>query len=474
MKPGKIALFFASIVAALAIICACFPSDGVTVGGHSFYLPSIHALAEANRPAPKEDPEEARRDSLLLAEAEEITDSIVYIQAHTDSSDTRFWLPDSTFFDAFWAAAEGAVDNDRVVRIMHYGDSQIEMDRMSAQLRAYMQKTFGGGGPGMIPYHTIIPTYAVHQSTSGTLTHLSSFGDSTVTRSRGNYGPMMQCFRMDGQATLTIKAATHASVDDAVKQFSRVKLVFNNRGERLALSLDDKSIDTAFTDSYDSPGVGAIAYRSSTPQTYFRLRASGSADLYCVTVDNGPGVAVDNIPMRGCSGQQFTLVNRDLLTQAYSALDVGIIIMQFGGNSMPYLNNRKSVEIYCQSIGRQIDYVRSCCPQAKILFIGPSDMSTREKGNLQTYPWLPTVVDSLRATVNRHGAAYWSIYHAMGGWNSMVEWNRTGLAGSDYVHFSSHGAEKMGNMLAQAFADNYQLFCLRRRLNQNNKEQQPL
>ena len=148
--------------------------------------------------------------------------------------------------------------------------------------------------------------------------------------------------------------------------------------------------------------------------------------------------------------------------------------MQFGGNSMPYLNNRKSVEIYCQSIGRQIDYVRSCCPQAKILFIGPSDMSTREKGNLQTYPWLPTVVDSLRATVNRHGAAYWSIYHAMGGWNSMVEWNRTGLAGSDYVHFSSHGAEKMGNMLAQAFADNYQLYCLRRRLNKNNKEQQPL
>ena len=211
----------------------------------------------------------------------------------------------------------------------------------------------------------------------------------------------------------------------------------------------------------------------------FWMEHKGNSDdvsaKYAITIDaDSGGIAVDNIPMRGCSGQQFTLVNRDLLTQAYSALDVGIIIMQFGGNSMPYLNNRKSVEIYCQSIGRQIDYVRSCCPQAKILFIGPSDMSTREKGNLQTYPWLPTVVDSLRATVNRHGAAYWSIYHAMGGWNSMVEWNRTGLAGSDYVHFSSHGAEKMGNMLAQAFADNYQLYCLRRRLNKNNKEQQPL
>lgn len=473
MKPGKISLFFACIIIALAIICACFPSDGVTVGGHSFYLPSIHSLAEANKPAPEVDPEEERMDSMLLAEAEEITDSIVYIQAHCDSSDTRFWLPDSTFFDAFWAAAEGAADNDRVVRVMHYGDSQIEMDRMSAQLRAYMQATFGGGGPGMIPYRTIIPTYAVRQSTSGNLVHLSSFGDSTVTRSRGNYGPMMQCFRMDGQATLTIKASTHSSVDNAVKQFSRVMLVFNNRGEDLRLNIDNKEVDTAFADSYGSPGVGAIDYRTSTPQTYLRLRTTGSADLYCVTVDDGPGVAVDNIPMRGCSGQQFTLVNRNLLTQAYDILDVGMIIMQFGGNSVPYLNNKKSITTYCQSIGRQIDYVRSCCPRAKILFIGPSDMSTRVKDALQTYPSLPTVIDSLIATVTRHGAAYWSIYHAMGGWNSMVEWNRKGLAGSDYVHFTPHGAQIMGTRLAEAFADNYQLYCLRRRLKENAKEQSP-
>lgn len=473
MKAGKIALFFASIVAALAVICACFPSDGVTVGGHSFYLPSIHSLAETNKPVPEEDPEAARRDSLLLAEATEVSDSIALIQAHTDSSDTRFWLPDSTFFDAFWAAAEGAVDNDRVVRILHYGDSQIEMDRMSAQLRASMQQTFGGGGPGMIPFHTIIPTYAVRQSTSGTLTHLASFGDSTVTRSRGNYGPMMQCFRMDGQATLTIRAATHSSVDEAVKHFSRVMLVFNNRGDNLRLSIDDKEIDTAFSDSYDSPGVGAIDYKTSAQRTYFRLHVSGKADLYGVTVDDGPGVAVDNIPMRGCSGQQFTLVNRELLSQAYDILDVGIIIMQFGGNSVPYLRNKKSISTYCQSIGRQIDYVRSCCPKAKILFIGPSDMSTREKGNLQTYSSLPMLIDSLRATVNRHGAAYWSIYHAMGGWNSMVEWNKKGLAGSDYVHFTPRGAEIMGSRLAEAFADNYRLYCLRRRLHQQFNEELP-
>ena len=471
MKASRITLFFACIIAALAIICSCFPSDGVTVGNHSFYLPTIHDLAETNSSIPEE---KAPVVDTIPAEVVQLSDSISYIQTFSESSDIRFWLPDSTFFDDFWAAAEGAKNHDRVVRILHYGDSQIEMDRISSVLRTYMQRTFGGGGPGMIPYRTIIPTLAVRQSTSGDLTHLSSFGDSTVTRSRGNYGPMMQCFRTDGQTSLTIKAATHSSVDDAVKQFSRLQMVFNNRSGNFSVTVDDKNSDSTFSNHFDTQGVGKITYNAQSPATYFRLRTTGSADLYCVTIDDGPGVAVDNIPMRGCSGQQFTLVNRDLLSQAYSALDVGIIILQFGGNSVPYLRNSKSISTYCQSIGRQIDYLHACCPKAKILFVGPSDMSTREHGNLQTYPKLPEVIDSLIATVTRHNAAYWSIYHAMGGYNSMVQWNKKGWAGSDYIHFSQRGADEMGTKLAQAFADSYRLYCMRRRLNQFNEENQPL
>ena len=97
-------------------------------------------------------------------------------------------------------------------------------------------------------------------------------------------------------------------------------------------------------------------------------------------------------------------------------------------------------------------------------------MSTRLQGDMQSYPFLPDIIEGLRQMANDHGAAYWSIYHAMGGWNSMVNWNKKGLAGSDYIHFSQQGADKMGAKLAQALADNYQLFLLRRRLNQHTEE----
>ena len=467
MKPSRITLFFACVIVALAVICAFFPSDGITVGSRSFYLPSLHQLAESYRPSENSSDETV---DTIPAEVAELSDSIKYMQTFSDSSDIRFWLPDSLYFADFWEAAENARSQGRILRIMHYGDSQIEMDRMTSRLRTYMQETFGGGGPGMIPYRTIIPTLGVNQSTIGELVHLSSFGDSTVTRSRGNYGPMMQSFRMAGEATLSIRAATHSSVNSRVKAFSNIRLVYNNKSGSLKCTLTDRQTKTSDLQETENEGVGSMVWTLDTASTSVTLSTVGNADLYCVTVDNGPGVAVDNIPMRGCSGQQFTTVNQNFLTEAYAQLDVGLIIMQFGGNSVPYLNSEKTIATYCRSLGRQIDYVHRCCPQAKILFIGPSDMSTREKGILQTYPMLPTLIDSLAATAVRHNAAFWSIYHAMGGWNSMVYWNERGLAGSDYIHFSQRGADKMGDKLVQALADNYQLFCLRRRLNQQTKE----
>ena len=181
-----------------------------------------------------------------------------------------------------------------------------------------------------------------------------------------------------------------------------------------------------------------------------------------IMVDDGPGVAVDNIPMRGCSGHQFTQINRDQLAAAYAQMDVGLIILQFGGNSVPYLRGKQSIDAYCTNMGHQIDRLHQCCPGAKILFIGPSDMSTRENGELQTYPALPLVVESLQQMANAHGAAFWSIYHAMGGYNSMAAWVDQGLGGPDYIHFSQRGVDIMGDRLSKAFDNMYHIYKMRK------------
>ena len=463
MKPYKTLLFIALAVALLATICAFFPQGGVEVGSLNLHFPTLTKVLNPQR---QMDVEAflARQDS-IDALLQTKSDSLEHYRRQVDSSDIRFWFPndDDSFFDPLFAQLEQTRASGRTIRIIHYGDSQIEMDRMTNRLRAYMQGQFGGGGPGLVPFATLISSLSVSTYGVGDLVRQSPFGDSTVVRAKGNYGPMVQDFHLSGAATSTITAGTHRSCDSRLRQFSQFKILFCNRPGPLKIVIADRNSSYTDTQQCDLEGVHSFYWRLDSVTTSVRLSATGNADIYGIMVDDGPGVAVDNIPMRGCSGHQFTQINQQQLTDAYSQMDVGLIIMQFGGNSVPYLNSQKSVDAYCTNMGHQIDRLHQCCPNAKILFIGPSDMcSTSEEGEIRTYPFLPKVVESLQSTANAHGAAFWSIYHAMGGQNSMTAWVAQGLGGADHIHFSQRGVDIMGDRLSKAFDNMYNLYKMRK------------
>ena len=49
----------------------------------------------------------------------------------------------------FYKALSKLKDNDTLLRILHFGDSQIEGDRISGVVRNQMQSRFGGCGIGL-------------------------------------------------------------------------------------------------------------------------------------------------------------------------------------------------------------------------------------------------------------------------------------------------------------------------------------
>lgn len=469
----------ACVFAALAALCLFFPRTGISIGDVTLRFPSLHKILVKEEKPSLDDIMQMEALKQQQQALNSLQDSIDFLQAEADSSALRFWFPhgESDFFDPLFAAMEQAVPEGRTLRILHYGDSQIEMDRMTQQLRTYMQGLFGGGGPGMQPALQNIPSYAVSQSTYGTWARQASYGvDSLTHRADGNYGPMARCAHLAGSGTISFHASKQSFVDDRVRHFGTVTVLFNNRPGPLTVTLGaaGKSIDSATaaprTQEETAPGVHAITWQLPRAVSTLSLTMSGDADVYSILIDNGPGVAVDNVPLRGCSGQQFTMINRNQLTASFALMDVCLIILQFGGNSVPYLQGRRNVEIYAKSMGQQIDRMREACPGAQVLFVGPSDMSTTIDGDMQSFPYLPTVVRMLRDTVLAHGAAYWSIYDAMGGHNSMATWVDNGLAVTDYVHFSTKGVRLIGQRFADAFDMMYRLYLLRKRKQQTEAD----
>ncbi|MBQ4376672.1 MAG: hypothetical protein II793_03150 [Bacteroidales bacterium] len=459
MKPSKILLFIAAAIASLTIIALIFPADGITIGSKTLHFPSVKKIIipqkELDLMAYLE--EEQRRTEEHKHELNGMQDSADYYRQIMESGDMRFWFPngDADYFVDLYEAFKTVGDSGDVVHILHYGDSQIEMDRLSNRLRAYMQRNFGGNGPGLLPFMPVIRSLSVQHSASGALTHVAAYGDAP--RANGHYGPLVNTHQLLGEAVATFSIPTSRNVDSALMSYSRVKLLFNNHGGTLHATVATKE-GVVRTQSSSTPGVGSLSWNLDAPTTRVRLTVSGNADLYGVVVDGNGGVAVDNIPLRGCSGQQFTMINQNELTAAYGKMNIGLIIMQFGGNSVPYIKGDKALTTYASSLARQVDRVHECCPNAKILFIGPSDMSTSRGGEYVTYPFLPKIVAGIRDSVTAHGAAFWSLYDAMGGENSMPVWVKQGMAGSDYIHYSQKGADIMGDRIATAF-DNAFKYC---------------
>lgn len=437
MKRYQIVLFLFGVIAVLAGLCAVFPEDGFL----GLRFPQLGEVLSASEPETGPSPEELieqRRQAVLAAEQNQY-------QSFFEEDPARFSLPegDIRFFDPLFESLEQAEKNP--LRIIHYGDSQIEEDRITGTIRERLQERFGGSGPGMMPARRHATPRVGGGSTAG-LRRYFNYGDASYRAGIRQYGPYADFVRLDTVTTLSYYPIR--SKDKGQSTFERVTLVAGNVRSQLNVTYkgDRRTVESG------TP-LALVRYELPDSSTRVSLTVSGYADLYGVLMDGKTGVRMDNVAMRGSSGAIFTTMDADQLRTFYREENVRLILLQYGGNSVPYLKTDKAIANYLESIRKQLRHLKTLAPQAKIVFIGPSDMSTVVGGKRQTYPRLPGLVDSLRVSATSCGAAYWDIYGVMGGQNSMLQWvsARPALAGSDYVHFTLAGSKKVGDMFCDAF-----------------------
>ncbi|MDD4848409.1 MAG: GDSL-type esterase/lipase family protein [Bacteroidales bacterium] len=470
MKSYKILLFIVIIIAVLAIMCATFPTTGITIGKTTLRFPSLAMMLNRNDSTRQSVDESFQAISDSMAqEMQSLKDTLGYYHNIVETHPARFYCPDAAFdfFDTLFEKMATAKTNKKVVRVLHYGDSQIEMDRISTNLRSWFQNIFGGGGPGLLPLVQAIPTFSVNQSYSGDYGSYVCYGEGERS-DIGDYGIMAKSFYIHGNGYFSATSSRHSLADEKVKKFSRVQLLLNNHDSTFEAELNDSKHGYQQTVVTEESGVQLLRWMLDATTTAIHLSMQGDATIYGVLLDNGYGVAVDNIPLRGSSGTIFTQLNKNLVRTAYLLSDVELIIMQFGGNSVPNIGSDANIASFKESMVKQIQRVQKIYPEAKILFIGPADMSTRKDGVLQTYPFLPKTIQALKEAALENGAAFWNMYEVMGGKNSMITWEKNGLAGNDYIHFTNAGAEKIGKALASTFSSYYQFYLLR----QNIEKQQ--
>lgn len=429
MRPSKVLLFIACVMACLAALCIVLPGR-IAFGEKVLRWPTLAEVFETEEAYPQPLPEEEGS----ITAPDTITPSPDTLPSLQGRTEERLPIPkvsvDSTtdsrvFLQAFYASLADA--GTKKIRVVHYGDSQIEEDRMSQQIREALQARYGGQGCGLMPLAQTIPNKTVKQQlrmngrfiqpAQGPRRYLV-YGPKRDQRSDGLYGVM-------GQVTMMNDSLVKGSEELTAVCTPLIPTAQYTRWRVFA--------DTAIHYSFSGDTVSL----------------SGRGAVYGLSQESATGVIVDNVPMRGCLGLVFTKMDRHLLQTFYREQNVKLIIMQFGGNAIPSNEKPSTIAAVVQGLREQVRFLQSCAPQASILFIGPSDMMRQVDGEWETYPLVPYMDKLLQKMAQEEQIAYFSLYRWMGGAGSMKRWQEIGLAGSDGVHFYRGGARKAGNAVAE-------------------------
>lgn len=476
MKSGQSLLFFCSVLAGLVLLCICFPHDGLPLAGNTrLRFPTLkEAMEKTNGSHRQEEEEEAdtvqeapeqpdlspeellqmRQDALNAQQIDEF-------RKYCSEDAARIYMPegDETYLDGLWETLQQA--STRHVRIMHYGDSQIECDRITSLLRQRFQDEFGGTGVGLVPALQTIPTFTLSSSiTPDDVTQQLAYGPADMRAADNFYGPMARVTHIPERATIRLTGTGGKDYSHA-RRFSRITVITRQPANILLQTGNDEEAQEMPIESGSEPCFYTVSLSKAVNSA--TLEVEGETDILGIQLDGQTGISMDNIPMRGSSGRDLTTISRSSLRPFFERERVALVILQFGGNSIPYLTRAK-LHDFKENIKRLINMYHELAPQAKVLFIGPADMAhNREDGELESYPVLPAFCDSLRAAADEAGAAFWNMYAAMGGRGSIVRWVEANpqLAGEDYIHFTPLGAKKIARLLYDTLHLYYRFYRFR-------------
>lgn len=479
-KPYHVILFLVAVLLILAPIVWFVPKEGWAIGDYKIRFLTFEKFSNPAKKVNKDITTFiADVDTVLIEEESEplFVDTLektvmgmptggkLNLESATHIAFSEAGL---NRFHSFLTKLEGAASGKKKLRILHYGDSQIEGDRMTAYIRQRVQEQFGGNGAGMIPAVNVYNTISFVQNVSSNFTRYTCFGGEKIKSKQ--YGIMNSVGRftpeyLDSAERSKITAVKEAWIEiepsksayGRTRNYNNVNMHYAGATKTCKMKVYHQG-NLIREDSLIADGKHHV-YQLDFPQNAGKLRfefaSAISPNILGFSLEGDLGVQVDNIAMRGSSGTFFGKIDQSLASKMYNELNVELIIMQFGGNSVPHFKDSSSVRNFTRYFKGQLQTIRRLKPSAAIVVIGPSDMSRFEDGMYLTYPLLPYCVDQMRKAAMEVEAGYYDLYSAMGGENSMPAWVAKGLAGNDYIHFSNRGASIASQLFYDAFSSEY-------------------
>lgn len=349
-------------------------------------------------------------------------------------------LEDYTTMGVGLANLKNALSEGRLARIAVVGDSYIEGDIFTQDLREKMQSVYGGEGVGYVNMHSDFPGFrrSVKQGGSGWQSY------SANKKADKKYLDLTeQYFKPKGAATSTYAGT---SAFEHTKSWSRSRFLFISPDN---ITISVKTDDGEWQERNITGSESVQCLEIAQPVSEFGIKTSATSLIGLgVWLDGTSGVSLDCMSSRGFSGITLTKINPDLCHEMAETIDYDLIILEFGINAMSA--GQKDYSVYCSRMVDVINHVRLCYPHADILLMGVGDRGERRGSQIKSMATAPAMISAQRDAARRAHCLFWDTREAMGGEDAVVTWSSTGLMNKDYIHLTHKGGASLANELFNA------------------------
>lgn len=350
------------------------------------------------------------------------------------------YTPQSDGLNYFSKAIKQAHSIGRPVRIAFLGDSFIEADIFTQNVREAMQTLYGGCGVGYMGMHSEFPGFrrSITQTDNGWQTH------SVITRPEIVKTSLpLQIYRPGRKAFTRLKGVKKLSHLD---KWDTSHIIFIAE-QTAQFTLKTDSAQHIY-DIFPSEQAQIITINEPTSLLEIRCDSTDGIAVWGVWLDGRQGIAIDNISMRGYSGSTITNIPEQRLKELNDMIPYDMIVLQYGLNRItPSITRYDS---FTEELTLIVNHLQESIPGAAILIMGIGDRCQNQNGEMQTMKAVYGMTNAQRQAARISGCLFWDTCEAMKNLGGMTYFVEQKWANKDYTHISHAGGKPLANEFVKA------------------------
>jgi LysM repeat protein/lysophospholipase L1-like esterase len=407
---------------------------------------------------------------------------------------------------------ENESSNNQKINIVHIGDSHIQGDLMTNEIRKKLQQKFGNAGRGFVFPYQLARTNGSYNERFYSNRKWESYrniypakknpvGVSGIGLWRDNAGFVIELNIKDkaykfnsihiitphnqkmfdlalSSKTNIIQSTEPKIVTHRIKKGEAISVIANKynisvaeikranglksnnirAGRTLRIPTNETKPKTIKSSEFVALNMESDSfsnyYNSEKALEKIYLIPNKNATKYelngIVLEKDAPGVTYSGI---GVNGAKFSDYNKyPLFFEQLKALHPDLLIFSLGTNES-YDNMEAAA--YARELREFISNLKKQNIDAPIIVMTPPpSLHRKRKPNI----YVKEYAERINSIAEKDDFAVWDLYDEFGGLNGIGELRAQGLIGPDYVHYSKKGYEKQGKLFTEAFLRAYDNF----------------